>query len=346
MVKKAATGDKLLDSLRDAVVKKFGDDVLVDPDKAAQNEDPISTGILAFDLATGGGIPTGRITEVFGDFSTGKTLVAEHWLAQVQQAGGLAVWIASEDRLNAEYATKVGLDIKDMLLFESRYMEEVYDFQVMVIKTLLRESPKRYCGIVWDSIAQSECKQVLELSAEDRSMADSLMRAKMNSTGCRMIAPLLPGTKVACYWINQIREKPGVMYGPTTDTTGGKGVKFASSLRIHLTKGKKITTGKDGDVIGIGGKFEVVKSKVCPPFRFVEFSMTFENGIDPLSGLLPYLVRHGKLTVKTGGWYEAVVGKLGERIAFQSSGPWHEGFTNFVTENTDWLSEILEKRFL
>ncbi len=333
------TKDKSIKDLAALINKKFGKNTAITGVDFLFNENPIPTGIFALDLITGGGIPTSRITEAYGDFSSCKTLLCEQWLAEVQKKDGIAVYISTEDPLNVEFAQKVGLNLDELLYIQGLWLEEIYEIQQSVVKQAIKDD--RYCGIVIDSVAQAESKEAAE--TENPTANTGLIKSRINSREMRIMAKLLPGSKVACLYINQLRDRPMVMYGPKQDTPGGRALKFAYSLRIFLKKGKKIMQGDD--CIGQSGYIEITKSKVCPPHGKMEFEVTWENGIGPMSGLLELLVKKGYVERATGGWHTV----NGNR--FQSSiKDLNQGFIRFLEKddkNVKWLQEeILTRRYL
>ena len=297
---------KVLSQIAKGIEKSLGEGKL----RKIKDTEFQSTGIKAIDWALGGGCPIGQMTEVFGEFSTGKTLLGEHLIAETQKAGGIGIFIDSERRFSAAMANAVDIDTEALLYLCPSCLEQVYTY----IETIAKEVRSQFDGLialVWDSLGGTQAKDEMEGEVTLRKMRG--LRAHVNSVGLAKIIPLVDDLGVAFYVTNQLRDRPDVMYGKTWYTMGGNAPEFYSTVQVWLKKGKKIqvdTEGnrvegskKKGKVIGLAGSLEVVKNSVSPPFREVEFEIFYDRGIPHLSGWLDCLVEQGEVK-QGGGWYE------------------------------------------
>lgn len=268
----------------------------------------ISFGNVAFDRATGGGVPCSKLTEIYGDFSSGKTRVACHLLAETQKAGGKGVLLDTERALEPGLVALTGLDLStEKIIYPdpAKKLDSIEDVFKMIgnsIKLLREENPNGLLTIVWDSVATAPGLEDLENEIGNNMAA--ARRAKLISDGLKKIMKDVYKHKIALVFINQIREKIGVLYGEKVDTIGGKALKFQASLRIHLKIAGKLKDEKTEEIAGYKGRFIVEKSRVCEPFHRVEFEMYKNKSIDKYDGLLDYMVRHSELNHLGAGWYQ------------------------------------------
>ena len=266
-------------------IMKLGDGVVNDIES-------IPTGALSLDLALGiGGIPRGRVTEVYGPESSGKTTLCLHIIAEAQKMGGLAAFIDAEHALDVNYAKKLGVDTPNLLISQPDFGEQALE----ITDTLVRSNALDI--IVIDSVAALVPRSEIEGEMGDATMA---VQARLMSQALRKLTGAISKSKTSVVFINQLRSKIGVMFGNPETTTGGNALKFYASLRIDI---RRIAAIKDGDqVIGNRTKVKIVKSKVAPPFKQVEFDILYNEGISKTGDLIDLGVNHG-IIKKSGAWF-------------------------------------------
>jgi recombination protein RecA len=292
----AATRQRDLDAAISAITKTYGDGSIMRlGDARAQTRiDVIPTGALALDLALGvGGIPRGRVVEIFGPESSGKTTLMLHLIANAQKAGGLAAFIDAEHALDPAYAKRLGVNLDDLLVSQPDSGEEA----LSICETLARSNALDV--IVIDSVAALVPKAELE---GEMGMATMGMQARLMSQALRKLTGILAKAKTTCVFTNQIREKVGVMFGNPETTPGGKALKFYASVRLDIRRRDAI---KDpaGNMLGNHVKVKVVKNKVAPPFAEAEFDIIFNHGIHREASILDVGLEHGVLE-KKGAWLQ------------------------------------------
>ena len=247
--------------------------------------DPISTGCKAFDFLLQGGIPSGLITEFVGDFSTGKSLLGLQICRECLNSGGIAVLIDSENSINKSWATEVlKVDSSKLIYYVAPNLEDTYDFLFGAVQKFKKKIPS---VIVWDSIAATPPAVVKgEISGSDLAAA-----ARVNSKKLPTLLSGLRNSGTGLVLINQLRSKIGVLFGQKWDSYGGRAIKFYSSLRVHIVKTGRVKTDKI--TIGTKGRAEIIKSRICRPFTFLDFTIDFEKGITPWSGTLELFKKAG-----------------------------------------------------
>jgi len=279
----------------------------------------IPSGSLSLDLALGGGYPQGRILEIYGPESSGKTTLALHAVAEVQKRGGLAAYVDAEHALDPEYAGKIGVNLKDLLVSQPDTGEQALE----ITETLVRSSAVDI--VVVDSVAALVPRAEIEGSMGDAQMG---MQARLMSQALRKLTGVISKSNTTVIFINQLRMKIGVMFGNPETTAGGQALKYYSSVRMDIRRSEQI---KDGDkVIGNKVRVKVVKNKVAPPFRVAEFDIMYNQGISAAGDLLELAVKEG-LVKKSGAWYEYKDEKMGQG---------REAAKTFLEENKPAMKEI------
>ncbi len=284
------------------IEKQFGKGAIMRlGDNEVQKVEAISTGCLTLDIALGiGGIPKGRIVEIYGPESSGKTTVALHIVAEVQKAGGTAAFIDAEHALDPSYASRLGVQLENLYISQPDNGEQALD----IVETLVRSGAIDI--VVVDSVA------ALTPQAEiDGEMGDSHvgLQARLMSQALRKLTAVTSKSKCSIIFINQLREKVGVVYGSAETTTGGKALKFYASVRIDIRRTESIKDGSD--IIGNRVKAKIVKNKVAPPFKVAEFDIMYGTGISSLGCLIDLGVQNG-LVQKSGSWFSYNDEKIGQ----------------------------------
>jgi recombination protein RecA len=280
----------------------------------------ISTGAINLDAATGiGGIPRGRITEIYGPESSGKTTLTLHLAANVQKAGGVAAYVDAEHALDIEYAKKLGVDIDNLLVSQPDTGEQALE----IVEILVRSGAVDLVAI--DSVAALVPKAEIEGEMGDSHMG---LQARLMSQALRKLAGAINRSNCAVVFINQLREKIGVMFGNPETTTGGKALKFYASLRLDI---RRIGPVKEREaIIGNRVRVKVVKNKVAPPFKQAEFDVMFDEGISH-SGLVVDLAAEANIIQKSGAWYS---------YGDQRIGQGRENAKLFLKDNPALLTEV------
>ena len=284
------------------IEKQFGKGAIMRlGDNEVQKVEAVSTGCLTLDIALGiGGIPKGRIIEIYGPESSGKTNVALHIVAEVQKTGGTAAFIDAEHALDPSYAARLGVQLENLYISQPDNGEQALD----IVETLVRSGAIDV--VVVDSVA------ALTPQAEiDGEMGDSHvgLQARLMSQALRKLTAVTSKSKCSIIFINQLREKVGVMYGSAETTTGGKALKFYASVRIDIRRTESIKDGSD--IIGNHVKAKIVKNKVAPPFKVAEFDIMYGTGISALGCLIDLGVQNG-FVQKSGSWFSYNDEKIGQ----------------------------------
>ncbi|MCK0111464.1 recombinase RecA [Ornithinimicrobium sp. F0845] len=316
--------NKALDSVLAQVEKQYGKGAVMRlGDDIRPPIKVIPTGSIALDVALGvGGLPRGRVVEVYGPESSGKTTVALHAVANAQKAGGIAAFIDAEHALDPEYAKKLGVDTDALLVSQPDTGEQALEIADMLIRSGALDI------IVIDSVAALVPRAEIEGEMGDSHVG---LQARLMSQALRKITGALSTTGTTAIFINQLREKIGVMFGSPETTTGGKALKFYASVRLDV---RRIETLKDGtDAVGNRTRVKVVKNKVSPPFKQAEFDILYGQGISREGGLIDMGVEHGFVR-KSGAWYTYEGDQLGQG---------KENARQFLKDNPDLADEIERK---
>ncbi len=322
---------KALESALSAIDKKYGKGTVMKMDEAAIGAEipVISTGCLDLDMALGvGGVPRGRVVEIYGPESSGKTTVALHIVAEAQKAGGIAAFVDAEHALDPAYAKKLGVNVDELYISQPDTGEQALE----IAEALVRSGAIDV--IVIDSVAALVPKAEI-----DGEMGDSFVgiHARLMSQALRKLTGVLSRTNTVAIFINQLRDKIGVMYGNPETTTGGKALKFYSSVRLDVRRGEQIKNGTE--VIGNRTKVKVVKNKVAPPFKVSEFDIIYGEGISKTGTLLDMAVARD-LIHKSGAWFSYQDQRIGQG---------RESARKYLIDNPEIAQEIdaiIRKEFL
>ena len=316
---------KALDAAISKIEKDFGKGAVMKLGDSGKNMnvETIPTGCLSLDVALGlGGIPKGRIVEVYGPESSGKTTVALHMVAEVQKRGGIAGFIDAEHALDPVYAKNIGVDIDNLYISQPDNGEQALE----ITETMVRSGAVDI--IIVDSVAALVPKAEI-----DGDMGDSHvgLQARLMSQALRKLTGVTSKYNCTIIFINQLREKVGVMFGSPETTTGGRALKFYSSIRLDVRRIESLKQG--GEVIGNRTRIKVVKNKIAPPFKEAEFDIMFGKGISREGDLLDLAANNGVI-IKSGAWYAYNNVKIGQG---------RENSKNYLRENPDIMAEVERK---
>lgn len=315
---------RALDDAIAKIEKEYGKGAIMRlGENANLNLESIPTGSLSLDIALGiGGIPRGRILEIYGPESSGKTTLALHMIAEAQKLGGTAAFIDAEHALDPTYSKNLGVDIENLIISQPDTGEQALE----ITESLVRSNAVDL--IVVDSVAALVPKAEIEGEMGDSHMG---LQARLMSQGLRKLTGAISKSKASVIFINQLREKIGVMFGNPETTTGGRALKFFTSVRMDIRRIDSIKKGDD--IIGNRVRVKVVKNKVAPPFKKAEFDVMYGTGISKVGSTLDAAVEAG-IVEKAGSWFSYGEAKLGQG---------RENSKNFLLENPDLLEEIDHK---
>jgi len=316
---------KALEATLGNIEKSFGKGSIMRLGAEAEKMESISTGSIGLDYALGvGGLPKGRIIEIYGPESSGKTTLALHVVAEAQKKGGIAAFIDAEHAFDRFYAAKLGVDIENLLISQPDYGEQALE----IAENLIRSGAIDV--IVVDSVAALTPKSEIEGEMGDSKMG---LQARLMSQAMRKLTATINKTGCVCIFINQLREKIGVMFGNPETTTGGNALKFYSSVRIDI---RKISQIKDGEnVLGSRVKVKVVKNKVAPPFRKAEFDILYGEGISRSGEIVDLGVEMG-IIKKSGSWFSYGDSKLAQG---------RDSVKKLIEDNPELADELAAKIF-
>ena len=316
---------KALDAAIAKLEKDFGKGTVMklgDP-KAQVAVETIPTGSLSLDLALGvGGVPRGRVVEIYGPESSGKTTVSLHMIAEVQKRGGIAGFIDAEHALDPVYAKNIGVDIDELYISQPDSGDQALE----ISETMVRSGAMDI--IVIDSVAALVPKQEIEGDMGDSHVG---LQARLMSQALRKLTPVISKSNCVVIFINQLREKVGVMFGNPETTTGGRALKFYASVRMDIRRTETLKQG--GEMVGNHVRVKIVKNKIAPPFKEAEFDIMFGKGISKEGDILD-LATNINLVNKSGAWYAYNGNKIGQG---------RENAKNYLTEHPDVMEELEAK---
>ena len=314
--------EKALNEAMAQIQKQFGKGAVMKlgDDNPMMNIEAISTGSMSLDLATGiGGVPRGRIIEVFGPESSGKTTLTLHVIAEVQKTGGRAAFIDAEHALDPEYARNLGVDVDELLVSQPDYGEQALEIAEMLVRSGAIDL------VVVDSVAALVPKHEIEGAMGDSAVG---LQARLMSQALRKLAGIINKTNTTIIFINQLREKIGVIYGSSETTTGGRALKFFSSMRLDV---RRIESIKSGDtVLGNRTRVKIVKNKVAPPFKQAEFDIMYGKGISKTGDVIDCAV-DAKVIDKAGSWYSFDGNRIGQG---------RENVKKYLEENPEIFEQV------
>ena len=315
---------KVLSAVMDKIEKDFGKgSIMRMSSEAVTNVPVIPTGSVTLDIALGvGGYPKGRVIEIYGPESSGKTTLAIHAIAEAQKAGGIAAFIDAEHAFDSFYAQKLGVDVDNLLISQPDNGEQALE----IADSLIRSSAIDI--IVIDSVAALTPKAEIEGEMGDSKMG---LQARLMSQALRKLTASISKTKTVCIFINQLRDKIGVVYGNPETTTGGNALKFYSSVRIDIRRASVIKDGEEQ--LGTRTKVKVVKNKVAPPFKRAEFDIMFGEGISKIGEIVDLGVDYG-IVRKAGSWFSYGDQKIGQG---------RDAVKELLKQNEELRNEIEEK---
>lgn len=313
--------NKALEAAMLQIQKQFGKGSIMKLGEDAKlNVNAISTGCLSLDIATGiGGIPRGRITEIYGPESSGKTTIALHVIAEAQKAGGKAAFIDAEHALDPEYAAKLGVDIDELLVSQPDTGEQALEICEVLVRSAAIDV------IVIDSVAALVPKAEIQGDMGDSHVG---LQARLMSQALRKLAGVINKSQTSTVFINQLREKVGIMFGNPETTTGGRALKFYSSMRFDVRRIESIKSGDE--VLGNRTRVKIVKNKVAPPFKQSEFDIMYGVGISREGTVLDCGVQYNVIN-KAGAWYSYDTNRIGQG---------RENVKQYFRDNPEMLNEI------
>ena len=315
---------KALMAAMQKIEKDFGKgSIMKMGEEKIENVEVIPTGSIALNAALGvGGYPKGRIIEIYGPESSGKTTLSIHAIAEAQKAGGIAAFIDAEHAFDRFYAEKLGVDVDNLYISQPDNGEQALEIADQLIRSSAIDI------LVVDSVAALTPKKEIEGDMGDSAVG---LHARLMSQALRKLTSTIAKTKTTCIFINQLREKIGVMFGSPETTTGGNALKFYASVRLDI---RKVTSIKDGDnVIGNQVRVKVVKNKVAPPFRKAEFEITFGEGISKVGEIVDLAVEH-EIIKKSGSWFSYGDSKLAQG---------RDAVKTLLKDNPELCEELEEK---
>jgi len=303
---------------------KFGEGAIMKlKDIHAVDVDVIPTGAISMDLALGvGGMPRGRVVEIFGPESSGKTTLALHVLAEAQKRGGVGAFVDAENALDPDYARKIGVKVEDLLISQPDSGEQA----LQIVEALVRSEAVDV--VVVDSVAALTPKAEIEGEIGDQHIG---LQARLMSQALRKLSNIISKTKTVVIFLNQTRMKIGVMFGSPETTPGGLALKFYSSVRINLKRSAQIKQGEE--IIGNRVRAKIVKNKVAPPFRTAEFDIYYNEGISKTGDVLRAGLNEG-VVKQSGSWYQFENKKLGQGM---------KAAKDFLRDNPETVKEIKKK---
>lgn len=299
----------------DGAIRRLGDTQTIDVEL-------INSGALSLDLALGGGYPKGRIIEVYGPESSGKTTLTLHAIAEIQKKGGTAAFVDAEHALDPAYARRLGVDTDNLLVAQPDNGEQALE----IVETLVRSNAVDL--VIVDSVAALVPQAEIEGEMGDSHMG---LQARLMSQALRKLTGIINKSKTIVIFINQIRMKIGVMFGNPETTTGGNALKFYASVRLDIRRTGQIKSGED--IIGNRTKVKIVKNKIAPPFRVAEFDIMYNEGISKTGDVLDLAVQHG-IVGKSGAWFDYNDAKIGQG---------REASKQYLSDHKDVLAEIEAK---